>query len=156
MDPSMPPIDAWGAAAAVALAVVQVLVARRVDLAPAVLSVVAATGLLFPVLSEVALVGVVGALVVSVIGAWRASSAGVGRPELGACVLALAGVAHLALVMLPARTSLDVATLRSAVVGPVLLLGAVTVLLALERRGLRGQRVHHHREVPVGSRGSSA
>lgn len=153
MDPFAPlPADLL-APAALALAGVQAVAASRLDLAPVT---VAAVGL-------AALHGgggpwLIGAVALGALASARGAARGVGRPELsGLVALALALAAWAPpTVAAWAGPTVSPDTVSAALFAPVVVAAGAAVLLARERRGLRGQRVFHYREVPVGRRGRAS
>ncbi|MCB9681907.1 MAG: hypothetical protein H6733_10580 [Alphaproteobacteria bacterium] len=144
---------AWGSAGlAAAAALLQVALHARIDLGPLVLALVAGAILLVPAPPLGVHAVLAGAVIVAALGWWAAARRGVGRPELTGTVLAIAAVVFAGVPVVAQATGLDPVRVRLAGVAPILFLGLVSVLLARERRGLVGQRIWHHREVPVGGR----
>lgn len=143
------PIGAWSAFAAFVAALVHLVAHRRVDLGGLVVAVVTASWLLDPQLAPAQAAWMGAAVVVSTLAWWRGAAAGCGRPEVTGLSLATAAIAAAATVTLPAWTSLAADQVRTGALGPVVVVGLVGVWFALERRGLKGQRTYHYREIPV-------
>lgn len=127
---------------AVAVAVLQALLARRLDAGPATVAVIATCLML----------GVPAAWLVAASGiaaiAWaRGSVAGVGRPELSGAVGFLALLLHSLPELHPALAAAPLA----ASVPALALAGGLGVLSAAAQRGPRATWVFHHREVPITS-----
>ncbi|MCB9664264.1 MAG: hypothetical protein H6732_09135 [Alphaproteobacteria bacterium] len=140
---------AWGGALAVAVALLQLALHRRLDLGGLTL----ATGTVLWIASEggEALAGwLCAAALVAGLAWWRGVRRGVGRPELTGAVGVVSVLALLApLWVVPLLPAVQPDQVAGAGAGVVALAGAVSVLLATERRGLVGQRTYHWREVPI-------
>jgi hypothetical protein len=143
-------LGAIGGGASLAVALLQLGLRARLDLGGATLATIAVTVLLVPALGPLAAALLAGAVLLAALGWWLAAARGVGRPELAGLVIAAAVLSGLALAVLPER-GVDAAAVRGGGAGATALMGVIAVLLARERRGLRGQRVYHWREVPVRS-----
>lgn len=130
----------WGGLVA---AVAQLLLTSRIDTAAFTLALLGAAWLS----AEAQVSGLppeptMAAISVFALGRWRAASRGVGRPELAGLVLAVVALLAFLPVWLPWWQTASGA-------GPVVLVGIAALVLAAERRGLKGQRTYLHREVPV-------
>jgi hypothetical protein len=140
--PPVPPIAAYAGLGVAVLGVVHLAVARRADLGGAVVALAGAVAVLGAP-GDVA--WLLAGLVASWVGAWRGARAGAGRPELVMTAVVGAVGAHVGLEAFPSPGPEARAGLAAALVA----LGAVLAVLAAERPGVIGLRVHHHREVPV-------
>lgn len=140
--PTVPPIAAYAGLGVAVLGVVHLAVARRADLGGAVVALAAAVA----VLGAPGDAGwVLSGLVASWIAAWRGARAGAGRPELVMTAVVGAAVAHVGLGLIPGPEG----SVRGGLAAGLVALGALLAVLAAERPGVVGLRVHHHREVPI-------
>lgn len=154
----LPPgaLGLYGGVLVAVVAAVQLALHRRLDLGP----LTVASGC---VVWQLAGPGVPLAIALSVAAPlaaaawWRAALRGVGRPELTGLVLAVAVLGQTAGRLIPAvLPAVPSETVEAAGLGLVALAGLVSVLLAAERRGLKGQRTYVWGEVPVRSRRDAA
>lgn len=140
--PTVPPIAAYAGLGVAVLGVVHLAVARRADLGGAVVALAAAVAILgAPGDAAWILVG----LAASWLASWRGARAGAGRPELVMTAVVGAVGAHVAVGAFPTAGE----EARTGLAAALVALGALLAVLAAERPGVVGLRVHHHREVPV-------
>lgn len=152
--PDLPPIplEPWSDVPVVGMALVQLALARRLDLGAATVAVAGAVWWLAAPDTPLrwSLFGAAGWLAAL---AWaRGARHGVGRPELTGVSVAMVGT----LWAIRAWGGTQTPWLPGVGVGLLTFTGGLGAVLARERRGLRGQRVYHYRDVPVEGPGEAA